>query len=125
MFNIGRSSGSDKEGKILSQDFLFKFFYLYIYSQCENLILNYFLFNLISFDTISLAHNDLKVKLSKIMLVSMEHLIALLTFQCYQIPLAPRMFSDWNLEVRIFAQNTELNMNWLLPSFSYNYLYNK
>ena len=42
---------------------------------------------------------------------SVEHLIVLLTFQCFQIPLALRMFAIWDFVVGIFARKDMPNMN--------------
>ena len=40
--------------------------------------------------------------------------IALLTPQCFQIPLTPRMFPVWVFVVGIFDRKAMLNMGWLL-----------
>ena len=47
--------------------------------------------------------------------VGMEHLIALLTPQCFQIPLTPRMFSVWDFVAGIFARKALLNMGTFNP----------
>ena len=46
--------------------------------------------------------------------VGVEHLIALLTPQCFQIPLTPRMFPVWDFVVGIFARKALLNMGRVL-----------
>ena len=46
--------------------------------------------------------------------VGVEHLIALLTPQRFQIPLIPRMFPIWDFMVGIFARKALLNMGWVL-----------
>ena len=44
--------------------------------------------------------------------VSMEHLIALLTPQCSEIPLmTPKMFPVWDFVVRIFGRKPLLNID--------------
>ena len=43
--------------------------------------------------------------------VGVEHLIALLTLQCFQIPLTPRMFPVWDFMVGIFARKALLNQD--------------
>ena len=50
--------------------------------------------------------------------VGMEHLIALLTPQCFQIPLTPRMFPIWDFVVGIFARKTLLNSGRVLSILS-------
>ena len=37
-------------------------------------------------------------------------MIAILTFQCFQIPLAPRIFPIWNFLVELLARKTMLNL---------------
>ena len=49
----------------------------------------------------------------------------LLTFQCFQIPLAPRMFPIWDFVESIFARKAMLNMGWVLTTLSWQYLYNE
>ena len=46
--------------------------------------------------------------------ISVEHLIALMTFQCVQTLIAPRMFSVWAFIVKIFARKTMVNVGWVL-----------
>ena len=55
--------------------------------------------------------------------VGVEHLIALLAPQCFQIPLTPRMFPVWDFVVGIFARKALLNMGQVLSTFSCSYLY--
>ena len=43
-------------------------------------------------------------------LVGVEHLIAILIPQCFQIPLTFRMFPVWDFVVRTFARKALLNM---------------
>ena len=50
--------------------------------------------------------------------VGVEHLIALLTSQCFQIQLTPRMFPVWDFVVGIFARKTLLNMGHVLSTHS-------
>ena len=50
--------------------------------------------------------------------VGVEHLIALLTPQCFQIPLTPRMFPVWDFVVGIFAQKSLLNSGRVLSTLS-------
>ena len=57
--------------------------------------------------------------------VGVEHLIALLTSQCFQIPLTPRMFNVWDFVVGIIARKAKPNIGWLLLTLSYQHLYNK
>ena len=38
--------------------------------------------------------------------VGVQHLIALLTIQCFQIPLTTRMFSVWDFVVGMFVRKT-------------------
>ena len=49
---------------------------------------------------------------------SVEHLIALLTSQCFQILLTPRIFSVWDYVVGIFARKALLNMDRELSTLS-------
>ena len=51
--------------------------------------------------------------------VSVEHLIAILTSQCFQIPLTPRMFPIWGFVGGIFAWKAQLNMGRVLSILSY------
>ena len=51
------------------------------------------------------------IKTKNKLLVSRKHLIVLLTFQCFQILLVPRLSSVWDIVVGIFAQKSKLNMN--------------
>ena len=64
---------------------------------------------------ISLGVNEKKV--------GVEHLIALLTPQCFQILLTPRMFPVWNFVVGIFARKALHNMGRVLSTLSCKYLY--
>ena len=50
--------------------------------------------------------------------VGVEHLIALLTPQCFQIPLMPRMFPVWDFVVGIFARKALLNSGRVLSTLS-------
>ena len=61
----------------------------------------------------------------KEILVSVEHLITLLTSHCFQIPLTPRMFPVWDFVVRVFARKAMLNMGWVITIFNCQYLYSK
>ena len=61
----------------------------------------------------------------KWMPVSLEISVSLVTFQPLQIPLAPWMFLVCYFVLRIFTPKSKLIMNWLLPKFSFFYLYNK
>ena len=45
------------------------------------------------------------------MLIGVEHLIALLTPQCFQIPLTPRMSLVWDFVVGTFVKKALLNMD--------------
>ena len=49
--------------------------------------------------------------------VGVEHLIAFLTPQRFQIPLTPRMFPVWNFVVEIFVRKALPNMGWVLSTF--------
>ena len=57
--------------------------------------------------------------------VSVKHLIALMTFQCFQILLMPRIFPFWDFVVGIFARKAMLNMCWILSILNWLYLCNK
>ena len=48
--------------------------------------------------------------------VGVEHLIALLTPQFFQIPLTLRMFPVWDFVIGIFARKALLNMGRLLSA---------
>ena len=60
----------------------------------------------------------LEIKLILLLPVGVEHLIALLTPQRFQIPLTPRMFPVWDFVVRIFARKALLNMGRVLLNLS-------
>ena len=51
--------------------------------------------------------------------VGVEHLIALLTPQCFQIPLTPRMFPAWDFMVGIFARKALLNVGRVFPTINF------
>ena len=55
----------------------------------------------------------------------MEHLIALLTLQCFQILLKLIMFSVWDFVVGIFVRKANLNMGMALSTLSSQYLCKK
>ena len=55
---------------------------------------------------------------SRIKTVGVEHLIALLTPQRFQIPLTPRMFPVWDFVVGIFARKALLNSGQVLSTLS-------
>ena len=50
--------------------------------------------------------------------VGVEHLIALLIPQCFQILLSPRMFPAWDFVVGIFARKPRLNIGRVLSTSS-------
>ena len=50
--------------------------------------------------------------------VGVEHLIALLTPQCFQVLLMPRMFPVWDFVVGIFARKALLNSGRVLSTLS-------
>ena len=54
--------------------------------------------------------------------VGVDHLIALLTPQCFQIPLTPRMFPVWDFVVGIFARKALLNMCRVLSTLNCQHL---
>ena len=54
-----------------------------------------------------------------VMPVGEEHMIALLTPQCFQIPLTPRMFPVWDFVVGIFARKALLNSGRVLSTLSW------
>ena len=49
-----------------------------------------------------------------------EHLIALLTPQCFQNPLTPKMFPVWDFVVGIFARKALFNMGRVLSTLIIN-----
>ena len=57
--------------------------------------------------------------------VSVVHLIALLTFQRFQILLTPRMLLVWVFIAGIFARKAMLHVGWVISTLSCQYLYIK
>ena len=55
--------------------------------------------------------------------VSMEHMIVLLAFQCFQIPLSSRPFPVWDFDVGVFSQKTTFNMRCIISTLRCHYLY--
>ena len=58
----------------------------------------------------------------KVLPVSVEHVIALLAFQRFQILLTPRMFPVWDFVGGIFARKDMLYIGWVLLTLSCQYL---
>ena len=71
-----------------------------------------FLSNVIGFTAHYVAFDSLCYKTP----VGVEHLIALLTLQCFQIPLTPRVFPVWDFVVGIFALKALLNLGRVLST---------
>ena len=68
---------------------------------------------------LSFGKKEKKIKLKHLYLsVGVEHLIALLTPQFFQIPLTPRMFHVWDFVVGIFARKALLNSDRVLSTLS-------
>ena len=117
-------------------------FYIILYLMISNLILNLAIWNSHKFKSYKLLshnlrsydfipHNFISLKVQTIQFCKVifiriiRHLIALLTFERFQIQQMPRMFPVWDFVVGIFVQKVVLHFGWVLTILSCQYLYSK